>query len=87
MERRINGAALQIMANNSFLFGAVVGAAAAVWLLTTDKGKEVLAKAGNWADRAQGTAKDLAGKAQDAAKDLAGKAQDAFEEAKEQFGK
>ena len=76
MERRINGAALQIMANNSFLFGAVVGAAAAVWLLTTDKGKEVLAKAGDWADRAQG-----------AAKDLAGKAQDAFEEAKEQFGK
>ena len=61
------------MANNSlsFLLGAAIGAAATAWLLTTDKGKEVLAKAGDWADKAQG-----------AAKDLAGKAQDAFEEAK-----
>ena len=72
------------MANNSlsFLLGAAIGAAAAAWLLTTDKGKEVLAKAGDWADKAQGAAKDLAGKAQGAAKDLAGKAQEAFEEAK-----
>ena len=41
------------MANNSFSFllGAAIGAAATAWLLTTDKGKEVLAKAGDWADK------------------------------------
>ena len=67
------------MAKSSFILGALVGAAATAWLLTTDKGKETLAKADEWLKQALDKGADLAGKAKDVATEYAGKAKDAAE--------
>ena len=55
----------------TFLAGAAIGAAVAVWLLNTEKGKEFLGKAADWADKALDKAGEVAGAAKEKASDVA----------------
>ena len=55
----------------TFLAGAAIGAAVAVWLLNTEKGKEFLGKAADWADKALDKAGEVAGAAKEKAADVA----------------
>ena len=63
------------MASKSFTFlaGAAIGAAVAVWLLNTEKGKEFLGKAADWADKALDKAGEVAGAAKEKAAEGLGK--------------
>ena len=61
------------MASKSFTFlaGAAIGAAVAVWLLNSEKGKEFLGKAADWADKALEKGTEAAKAAKDKATEVA----------------
>ena len=69
------------MASKSFTFlaGAAIGAAFAAWLLNTEKGKEFLGKAADWADKALEKGTEAAKAAKEKAVDVAEKAKEKLE--------
>ncbi|MBO4428288.1 MAG: YtxH domain-containing protein [Bacteroidales bacterium] len=66
------------MASKSFTFlaGAAIGAAVAVWLLNSEKGKEVLGKAADWADKALEKGTETAKAAKEKAGEMASEAKE-----------